>query len=59
MEALKLFKEESAKIEEAKHDALRTGKKQKDVPLHPMFEAFKVNTPTKYVLEVLKRVKSR
>ena len=33
---------------------------QKDsVPLHPMFQAYNVSTPTKFVLEVLKKVKSR
>ena len=33
---------------------------QKDsIPLHPMFQAYNVSTPTKFVLEILKKVKSR
>ena len=33
---------------------------QKDsIALHPMFQAYNVSTPIKFVLEVLKKVKSR
>ncbi|KAI0212489.1 WD repeat-containing protein 3 [Lamellibrachia satsuma] len=58
MEAIELYKEESAKL--AQHDAecKASGKQLPSPPVHPMLQAHRVTSPTNYVLEVIKRVKS-
>ncbi|XP_020487639.2 WD repeat-containing protein 3 [Labrus bergylta] len=58
MEALELFKEEARKMEEHKYACERAGK---EVPLpkpNPILVAFGNVTPSRYVLDVIKKVRS-
>ncbi|KAK2138293.1 hypothetical protein NP493_8129g00002 [Ridgeia piscesae] len=59
MEAIELYKEESAKLAQHQADCRASGKQLPPPPIHPMLQAHGVTSPTKYVLEVIRRVKSR
>ncbi|XP_074648521.1 WD repeat-containing protein 3-like [Tubulanus polymorphus] len=58
MEALELYKEENAKLDEHAMECKLSKKEIAPPPLHPLFMAYKVTTPSKYVLMVLKKIKS-
>ncbi|CAH1798543.1 unnamed protein product, partial [Owenia fusiformis] len=58
MEAIELYKEETAKIEEARAVAKTSGKEYVAPSLHILFTAHKAATPEQYVMTVLKKVKS-
>ncbi|XP_038059666.1 WD repeat-containing protein 3-like [Patiria miniata] len=58
MEALELYKEETAKEEE--HEEIRRASKKEIPPMkkHPILQAYGNISPTRYVLEVIRKVKS-
>ncbi|XP_077202007.1 WD repeat-containing protein 3 isoform X1 [Paroedura picta] len=57
MEALELYREETAKMEE--HKAIcRAAGKEVPLPVNPILQAYGSISPAAYVLEVLKKVKS-
>ncbi|XP_060076229.1 WD repeat-containing protein 3-like [Ylistrum balloti] len=58
MEALELYKEETEKLQQHLAECKRAGKQLPMPPLHPMLMAFSVDTPLKYMLEVLKKIRS-
>ncbi|XP_064627988.1 WD repeat-containing protein 3-like [Lineus longissimus] len=58
MEALELYKEEEAKLEQHEAECKAKGKELPPPPLHMMLVAFRASTPKEYVMNVLKRVKS-
>ncbi|XP_033741913.1 WD repeat-containing protein 3-like [Pecten maximus] len=58
MEALELYKEETEKLQQHIVECKRVGKQLPPPPLHPMLMAFSVDTPLKYMLEVLKKIRS-
>lgn len=58
MEALELYKEETEKLQQHTAECKRAGKQLPAPALHPMLMAFSVDTPLKYMLEVLKKIKS-
>ena len=59
IEALELYKDETEKLSLHAAECRSLGKQLPAPPLHPMMQAFQAPTPTRYVLEVIKRVKSR
>jgi U3 small nucleolar RNA-associated protein 12 len=59
MEALELYKEEMAKLKQHEAECKAKGKELPPAPLHMMFVACNATTPNEYVMNVLKRIKSR
>ncbi|KAK6169407.1 hypothetical protein SNE40_020470 [Patella caerulea] len=58
MEALELYKEETAKLEEHQLECNRTGKKLPVPALHPMLIAFNCDSPNQYMIDNIKKIKS-
>ncbi|XP_055954643.1 WD repeat-containing protein 3 [Patella vulgata] len=58
MEALELYKEETAKLEEHQLECSRTGKKLPVPALHPMLIAFNCDSPNQYMIDNIKKIKS-
>ncbi|XP_063150707.1 WD repeat-containing protein 3 [Candoia aspera] len=57
MEAIELYREETTKLEE--HKAIcRAARKEVPVPVNPILQAYGNISPSAYVLDVLKKVKS-
>ncbi|XP_025031765.1 WD repeat-containing protein 3 isoform X1 [Python bivittatus] len=58
MEAIELYREETTKLEE--HKAIcRAAGKEVPVPVNPILQAYGNISPSAYVLDILKKVKSR
>lgn len=58
MEALELYKEETAKLEQHELECKQKGKELPPPAQHPMFIAYKVSSPARFMLEMLKKVRS-
>ncbi|XP_046574753.1 LOW QUALITY PROTEIN: WD repeat-containing protein 3-like [Haliotis rubra] len=58
MEAIEVYKEESANIQLHKDECRKTGKELAPPQLNPLIMAYGVTSPTRYLLEVIKRIKS-
>ncbi|ELT90132.1 hypothetical protein CAPTEDRAFT_89073 [Capitella teleta] len=58
MEALEVYEEEMTKLRIYEEDCLAAKKELKKPGLHPLLQAFGVTTPSMYVLEVIKRIRS-
>ncbi|XP_023931815.1 WD repeat-containing protein 3-like [Lingula anatina] len=58
MEAVEVYREETAKYKDHEAECKRTGKELPPPQLHPLFQAYGVSTPAKYVLEIIRRIKS-
>jgi len=58
MEALDLYKNEMHKLEVHKENCKAAQKELPSPALHPMFQAFGVDSPQKYVLEVVQKIRS-
>ncbi|XP_062586296.1 WD repeat-containing protein 3-like [Saccostrea cucullata] len=58
MEALDLYKEESAKLRDHKEQCKRKGKQLPPPQLNPLLMAYKCDTPERYMLEMLRKIKS-
>ncbi|XP_056016020.1 WD repeat-containing protein 3-like isoform X2 [Ostrea edulis] len=58
MEALDLYKEESARLKDHREQSRRKGQKLPPLSLNPMFMAYKCDTPERYMLEMLRKIKS-
>lgn len=58
MEALDLYKEESAKLKAHKEQCQRTGQQLPPPALNALLMAYKCDTPERYMLEMLRKIKS-
>ncbi|XP_046345376.2 WD repeat-containing protein 3-like [Haliotis rufescens] len=58
MEAIEVYREESANIQLHKAECQKTGKELAPPQLNPLILAYGVTSPTRYLLEVIKRIKS-
>nr|XP_034332540.1 WD repeat-containing protein 3 [Crassostrea gigas] len=58
MEALDLYKEESAKLKDHKEQCQRKGQQLPPPSLNPLLMAYKCDTPERYMLEMLRKIKS-
>ncbi|KAK3097407.1 hypothetical protein FSP39_009376 [Pinctada imbricata] len=58
MEAIELYKEETAKLDQHEAECKRKGKQLPPPTPHPMMLAYRVETPARYMLMVIKKIKS-